>query len=71
MEALVKLVAQKTGISEQQATTAVQTIVGFLKDKLPGSLGEQVEAYVKSGNTDGIGNLGDSVKDKLGGMFGK
>ncbi|HEU0136382.1 MAG TPA: hypothetical protein VFQ50_03760 [Flavobacterium sp.] len=71
MEALVKLVAQRTGISEEQATTAVQTVVGYLKDKLPGSLGEQVEAYVKTGNTDGLGNLGDSLKDKMGGIFGK
>ena len=35
MDELVKLVSQKTGLSEQMAKTAVETVIGFLKDKLP------------------------------------
>ena len=35
MQALIKMVSEKTGISEAQATTAVNTVIGFLKDKMP------------------------------------
>ena len=34
MDELVKLVSQKTGISEQQAKAAVETVLNFLKQKL-------------------------------------
>ncbi len=70
MEALVKLVAEKTGISEEQATTAVQTVVVFLRDKLPGNLGEQVEAYVKGTSTGGLSDI-NNVTGTIGSMFGK
>ena len=72
MEQLIKMVAEKTGISESQAATAVNTVVGFLKDKMPAGLGAQVESFIKSGGS--VGNLGDlagGLKDKMGGMFGK
>ena len=42
MEELIKMVSQKVGISESQAKSAVDTIVSFLKDKMPGGLGSQV-----------------------------
>lgn len=39
MDQIVKLVTEKTGISETQAKMAVETVTNFLKDKLPGGLG--------------------------------
>lgn len=39
MENLIKMVSEKTGISEAQATTAVQTVMTFLKDKMPAGIG--------------------------------
>ncbi|HEX9980986.1 MAG TPA: hypothetical protein VGB50_10535 [Flavobacterium sp.] len=71
MEALIKMVSEKAGISQQQASTAVDTVVHFLKDKLPGGLGAQVESYVKGGQSASGGGMADGLKDKLGGMFGK
>lgn len=38
MEKIVNMVAQKAGISTEQAETAVRTVVNFLKDKLPPGL---------------------------------
>jgi nucleoid DNA-binding protein len=35
MDDLIKLVAEKTGISPEQAKTAVETVMGFVKEKLP------------------------------------
>ncbi len=65
MEELIKMLTQKVGISESQAKSAVETVVSFLKDKMPGGLGSQVESFVK-GNTGSIGNVADGIKDKLG-----
>ncbi len=64
MDELVKLVSSKTGISEAQAKTAVETVIGFLKKKLPAPIAGQI---------DGIwagGQLGD-IEKGLGGLFGK
>lgn len=64
MEALIKMVAEKTGITESQATTAVNTVVDFMKDKLPAGIGDNLQELL-----DGKGGL-DGIKDKLGNMFG-
>lgn len=65
MEKIVALVSAKAGISEEQATTAVETVANFLKEKMPAGMAGQVDAYLK-----GEGGLG-GIKDSLGGMFGK
>ena len=72
MQALIKMVSEKTGITEAQATTAVQTVVTFLKDKMPAGIGGQVESFVKGGSMKGsMGDMASGLKDKVGGMFGK
>lgn len=68
MDHLVKLVVDKSGISEQHARVAVETVLGFLKDRLPAPIASQIDS-VLSGNASG-GGLGDVAK-KLGGMLGK
>ena len=66
MDELIKQVVQKTGISEEQARAAIQTVAGFLKDKLPAPVAGQVDALLGGGSPD-LGDLGKS----LGGMFGR
>ncbi len=61
MEQLIKLVTEKTGISADQAKGAIETVIGFIKDKIPG-IGGQIEGLM-SGN---LGGLADMAKDKLG-----
>ena len=68
MESIIKMVCEKTGISESQAKTAVETVVSFLKDKMPGGIGAQVESFV-NGGTDSLGDLAGGLKDKIGGVF--
>ncbi len=74
MDEIIQLVCDKTGISADQARTAVETVVGFVKDKLPGGMGEQVESFINGGSSLGdLGNLGGmagSLTDKIGGMLG-
>jgi nucleoid DNA-binding protein len=65
MEELIKMVTQKAGISESQAKSAVETVVSFLKDKMPGGIGNQVESFVK-GNRSSVGNVVEGIKDKIG-----
>ena len=65
MDELIKLVTQKTGISKDQAQAAVETVLKFLKDKLPGPVGSQIEGALK-GDVSAQG-----ISKKLGGLFGK
>ncbi len=69
MEDLVKMVSDKTGISESQAKTAVNMVVTYLKDKMP-DVGGQMESLMKDG-AGSVGDLAGGLKDKMGNMFGK
>lgn len=64
MEELIKMISDKAGISSEQATTALNTVTGFLKEKMPGGLGGQVEDYLK-------GKAGGGIADKVGDILGK
>lgn len=70
MENLIKMVSEKTGISEVQAKSAVETVLTFLKDKMPGGVGGQVESFIKGG-AGSLGGIAGNLKDKVGGVFGK
>ena len=68
MEELIKRITEKTGISEDQARTAITTVSSFLKEKLPAPLAGQVD-NVLSGAGGMSDKLGD-VASKVGGIFG-
>jgi len=63
---LVNLVSSKTGLNEQLATLAVDTVIGFLKQKLPPELSGQLDALLSGHEASSPGILG-AVK----GLFGK
>ena len=73
MDELTKLVADKVGISPDQAQKAVTTVIGFLKDKLPGPLGEQLDKIAAggAGGSGGLGDMAGAAENALGGLFGK
>jgi hypothetical protein len=67
-------VQEKAGISADQARQAIEAVVGFLKDKLPDPLGDQLAKFVdgdddEGGDDSGGGMLG-GITDKLGGLLG-
>jgi hypothetical protein len=67
MDALVELVVEKTGISDAQARKAVETILDFLKEKLPSPIGDNLDNLL-----EGADNLDlDKGLDLLGGLLGK
>jgi len=61
---LVKLVAQKTGLSQEIATTAVDTVRSYLKEKLPAPIAAEIDALMSG--SSGSGDIGKT----LGGIFG-
>jgi hypothetical protein len=63
MDELIKLVSQKRGISEGQAKTAVETVIGYLKQKLPAPIAAQIDGVLAGGLPD--------VSKGLGGILGK
>jgi hypothetical protein len=66
MDELIKLVAQKTGISPDQARAAVETVVGFLKQKLPAPIAGQLDGVLAGGAASGA----DDALKGLGGLLG-
>ncbi len=64
MDELVALVVQKTGLPEETAKKAVEIVIEYLKDKLPGPIAAQVNNALES---NGLGE----VAKGLGAMLGK
>lgn len=64
-EELVRMVAQKTGLPEDKARSAAETVIGYLKEKLPASVAGQLDSV---GGGAATGGLGDMAKG-LGGKF--
>ena len=72
MEELLKMLQEKVNLSPDQAKKAIETVMGFLKDKLPGPIGDQVSKLLGGGDGEGgAGGALGGIGEKLGGMFGK
>lgn len=71
MDELVRQVAEKVGISEDKARVAVETVVNFLKAKLPAPLAAHVDTALGAA-APAIANLDvGGLASSLGGLFGK
>jgi hypothetical protein len=68
MDELIKLVASKTGLPPEAAKLAVDTVLQFVKARLPAPLASQIDAVIAGGG--GLGQAGDIAKG-LGGLFNK
>jgi hypothetical protein len=66
MDALINKVVERTGISEDKARAAVDTVVGFIKERAPAGLSGQIDSLVGGGEASGAGG----IASKVGGMFG-
>ena len=64
MDELVKLLVQKLGLPEDKAKSAAETVVGFMKKKLPAPLAAQIDSVL------GGGGLPDKAKGLLKGLGG-
>jgi len=69
MEQLVKLVQEKTGLSEEMARMAVETVIGYLKTKMPAPMSGQIDALLQDG--EGSADVSGAVAKGIGRIFGK
>jgi hypothetical protein len=67
MNELVKLICEKTGLAEEQATKAAETVVAFLKARLPAPLAMQIDSAINGAQA--VNKLAEAAKG-LRGMFG-
>ena len=71
MDELIQQITSKTGISEANARSAVETVVNFLKTKLPAPLAGQIDGALGSaGSALGSVDIGN-ITSGIGGLFGK
>jgi hypothetical protein len=68
MEELVKLVSEKTGLSEEMAEQVTEVVLGYLKGKLPEPIAGQIDSVL--GNAEAEQPSGYLAKG-LGSLFGK
>lgn len=69
MDELIKKVTDKIGVTPDQAKTAIETVLGFLKDKLPAPVASHLDGVLNGGGSGGGLDIGD-VTGAIGGIFG-
>lgn len=69
MEELIKQVTERTGITEAQARTAIETVMNHLRDKLPASVSGTIDGAL-GGGANVAGDLSDTAQNMLGGIGG-
>jgi uncharacterized protein (DUF2267 family) len=65
---LIEQITQRVGIPAEKAQAAVETVVGFLKQRLPGPIASQLDNAVSG--EDSSGGVAGAAKS-VGGMLGK
>lgn len=68
MNEIIQRLVERTGLPEDKAAAAVETVIGFLKEKLPPQIASQIDSFTSgdSGMAEKLGGMGSS----FGGMFG-
>ena len=64
MDELIELVSKKAKIDEKSAKVAVDTVLDFIKEKLPEPYASQLDNIVDGGQVD-------DIMSGLGGLLGK
>jgi hypothetical protein len=64
MDDLVKMVADRSGIPQEKAQSAVNTVVGYLKDHLPTPLSTQIDQAIGTSGSSPSGSQGFGSRNK-------
>lgn len=76
MDELIKQLQEKTGLPVDKVQDVIETVIGFVADKLPGPIGDQVKHFIGDDGDkpkdegEGGESLLDQAKDALGGLGG-
>jgi hypothetical protein len=71
MNELVNKLTAETGLSQDQAQTVVNSVLGFLKERLPAPLAGELENLINPGESSGevSGGLAAKATAALGNLF--
>ncbi|HEY1404356.1 MAG TPA: hypothetical protein VGB05_09540 [Pyrinomonadaceae bacterium] len=69
MEELIRQVTERTGITEAQARTAIDTVMGYMRDRLPASVSGTIDGAL-GGGASVAGGVADTAQNVLGGIGG-
>lgn len=64
MNELIELLKSRVGLDDDKARSAAQTVLEFLKQRLPEPIGRELESQLSGGSVEDLAG-------KLGGLFGK
>jgi uncharacterized protein (DUF2267 family) len=67
MDEIINQVAQRTGLAPDKARTAVDTVIGFLKTRLPAPIASQLDNTLSG--SGGTAEMAEAAKG-LGSRFG-
>ena len=70
MDELIAQVTSTANIDPTQARNAVETVLGFLKERLPAPVAAQLETAITAGAVAGIEQQAEKALGGLGGVFG-
>lgn len=70
MEELIRQVQERAGISEEQARTAVRTVLGYLQNNLPAGVSQQLGGLLGGAGGGGLADRAGDIVGGLGGMLG-
>ncbi|MGE5568595.1 MAG: hypothetical protein ACM3S5_06105 [Rhodospirillales bacterium] len=68
MNELIHTIMEKTGLDQGKASSAAETVINFLKERLPGQFGSQLDSVLGSGESEGT--MGQ-IKKKAGSILGQ
>ena len=66
MDEIIKFVTEKTGLTAEQAKSAIEAVSGFAKEKLPPGIADQVTNFLEGKGGSGLAGMAEGIKDKLG-----
>ncbi|HJV86247.1 MAG TPA: hypothetical protein VJ698_12305 [Noviherbaspirillum sp.] len=69
MNELIQLLMDKTGLPEDKAKLAVDTVVGFLKERMPEQMASQLDSFASGDMAVPPGML-SKLGSSIGHMFG-
>jgi hypothetical protein len=72
MNELITQLTQRVGLSPEQARLAAETVLGFVKSRLPAPIAGQIDQLVAGGagaggSAEGLGG----IAKEIGGIFGR
>jgi len=66
MDEIVQLVAKKTGLPKETAKIAVETVINYLKKKLPKPIGAQIDGLLKGANASQLETAMSGLTNLIG-----